>query len=296
LSNKIMKLCWPLQVPLTAKSVLISLADHASDDGRCWPSLETLAWCTCASRRAVVDAIKQLEACGIVLADRTNGRHSFYTVRPENFQPIERPVSARTAARRVAVTSADAAPVQDPQPVQMPHRLDAQTSADAASTSADAAPVPVQMPPIPVQMSHSNHQEPSIEPPVNHQGDSDQPGFQLSGEGKRGRTRSKSATFDASTMELPDWLERSFWELWVRDRKARKKPITEDAAHLQLRSLNELRAEGFSPKAVIENAVNLAWQGLYRPFTPKSTPRAGASRHNGFKNFNYEGTPDGSLA
>ena len=139
MSIDIMNLCWPIQVPPTAKAVLISLADHAGDEGRCWPSLETLAVRTCTSRRAIVDAIKQLEACGVVLADRANGRHTTYIVRPENFRSVERLVSARTVARLQAGTSADAALVQDPQPVQMPHGSNAMTSANAALTSADAA-------------------------------------------------------------------------------------------------------------------------------------------------------------
>jgi Helix-turn-helix domain len=56
-----MALCWPLKLPLVAKSVLVSLADNANDDGFCWPSIDTISERTCASRRAVIEAIKALE-------------------------------------------------------------------------------------------------------------------------------------------------------------------------------------------------------------------------------------------
>ena len=42
MSIAVMRSCWPLQMPPTPKAVLISLADNASDEGECWPSIPTI--------------------------------------------------------------------------------------------------------------------------------------------------------------------------------------------------------------------------------------------------------------
>lgn len=321
-SNKIMAQCWPLQVRPTAKSVLISLADHAGDDGRCWPSLTTLATNTCISRRAVVDAIKVLEAAQVITADRSNGRHTTYVVHPDRFKPLEATAPASPAPRPSGetgadaapvgegekdsstkepvqmphqsgeATSANAAPVSDRTPVQMPHGSEIWTGANAALTGADAAPPPVQMPHQPVQMPHSNHQEPSIEPSMNPQkGGGDL--FQLRDDqhsdakpGKKQRSATKPK-FDAAGMDLPDWLDRDLWRMWCRDREARNKPLTEDAAKLSIRKLEAHRGNGFAPKDVIENAIANGWQGLHAPSGRPNNPSRRPTSHTGFSDLNY---------
>jgi len=80
MSTMVLSKCWPLVMPPTAKSVLISLADNANDEGDCWPSIATIAMRTCFSERAVQGAIKWLETEGALSADRTNGRHTRYKI------------------------------------------------------------------------------------------------------------------------------------------------------------------------------------------------------------------------
>ena len=75
-----MSLCWPLQMPPTPKAVLVSLADNANDQGVAWPSLTKICERTCFGRTAVIAAIRWLEDEGLVVADRSNGRHTSYTV------------------------------------------------------------------------------------------------------------------------------------------------------------------------------------------------------------------------
>lgn len=136
-----MALCWPLQMPPTQKAVLISLADNANDQGYCWPSLMTISERTCFSKRAVIDAIAWLEKAGAIIADRTNGRHTTYQLKPAEYV----------------------------QPVQLPHRCSSRTGAPAASTGAAPAPVPVQLPHQPVQQVHPNRKEPSLNRKSNRQ-------------------------------------------------------------------------------------------------------------------------------
>ncbi|MGU4174538.1 hypothetical protein ACVZE1_35080, partial [Pseudomonas aeruginosa] len=79
---------------------------------------------------------------------------------------------------------------------------------------------------------------------------------------KEDKKRVKPA-FDASLVELPEWLPFETWSMWVKYRAQAKKPITEDAARLQLRKLEKIRAEGHSPVLVIEAAIENGWQGLF---------------------------------
>lgn len=75
----------------------------------------------------------------------------------------------------------------------------------------------------------------------------------------------KSQTFDASLIDLPDWLDRKLWCGWVADRRERKKPITERAAAEQVKTLDKLRLAGNSPESVISHAIAGGYQGLFPP-------------------------------
>lgn len=66
----------------TAKSVLISLADQANDDGYCWPAVGTIAERTCLSERAVQNAIVWLEVNGYLSREMKAGRATRYTLTP----------------------------------------------------------------------------------------------------------------------------------------------------------------------------------------------------------------------
>lgn len=130
MSTVIMAACWPLKLPPTQKAVLISLADNANDAGACWPSIPTICERTCLGRTAVMDAIRGLEAIGYLVADRSNGRHTRYTV---------------TVAQR---------PLIDPRPVRQADRSPRRTGpAGAPNQSASRT--------APVRQADSNRQEPS---------------------------------------------------------------------------------------------------------------------------------------
>lgn len=139
MSTIIMSKCWPLAMSATQKSVLISLADNANDHGVCWPSIPTIAMRTCLSERSIHAAIKWLESYGVLKADRSNGRHSSYTVWPDSFEP----------------------------PQELRHRSKCAPAPDAGTTAGDAV-VPPQTAQKPPQELRSNRKEPSIEPPKNH--------------------------------------------------------------------------------------------------------------------------------
>jgi len=82
--------------------------------------------------------------------------------------------------------------------------------------------------------------------------------------------RKRAAAFDASAIELPDWLPRPIWADWVADRRERRKPISSRAAAGQLKRLADLRNEGHEPEAVIGNSIANGYQGLFAPTDTRS--------------------------
>lgn len=74
---------------------------------------------------------------------------------------------------------------------------------------------------------------------------------------------------------VPDWLPADVWAMWDRYRKGLgAKAWTEDAKRLAVRELDKLRADGWSPKDVVENAITRGWRGLYAPRhdAPRAAP------------------------
>lgn len=105
-----MTACWPLQMPMAAKAVLIALADNANDHGVCWPAIATIAKRVCAHERTVTRNIQWLESAGYLVIEHVNGRPSKYTITPtldlfENENP-----------RRKVTPGAKAPPAQDAKP------------------------------------------------------------------------------------------------------------------------------------------------------------------------------------
>ncbi|WP_186775048.1 hypothetical protein [Allorhodopirellula solitaria] len=67
---------------------------------------------------------------------------------------------------------------------------------------------------------------------------------------------------------------RDAWSSWCSDRKARRKPITENAASLQIK---DLAAMGEAKAiAAIEKSIKSGWAGLFEPDTPISTAQQSA--------------------
>lgn len=87
MSTIIMARCWPLRLPSVPKSVLISLADQANDQGVCWPSVQTIAVRTCYSDRAVQKALRWLEDSGLLEVEIGAMKSNRYTLRPDQYRP-----------------------------------------------------------------------------------------------------------------------------------------------------------------------------------------------------------------
>lgn len=155
MSNSILNQCWPLKMPPTVKSVLISLADNADDFGRCFPSIEKIMERTCFGRNAVIDAIRWLEAAGAIKADRSNGRKTTYSITVDGFDANFSQQSRRMTSR-------------EKQPNQLGNSTSGAVQPVGQSNLTSGAKQPNQLGKAtqPVGQSNTNHHEPSIEPSI----------------------------------------------------------------------------------------------------------------------------------
>jgi hypothetical protein len=65
-SIRLMSQVWALDLTQQKKIILLALADHADDEGYCFPSIRRVAWKTGYSRRSVQRIIRSLEESEIV--------------------------------------------------------------------------------------------------------------------------------------------------------------------------------------------------------------------------------------
>jgi hypothetical protein len=71
---------WQMKLNHTDKLVLLALADNASDEGVCWPSVNTLAKKTCLSRRGVQASVARLQVEGHLARVFRDGRSTNYLI------------------------------------------------------------------------------------------------------------------------------------------------------------------------------------------------------------------------
>lgn len=264
---------WALAQPVeksSAKFLLVAMASCVNGDGSemlCWPSVQHLADTTGQDRKTVIDGLRRLREAGF--ATDTGARKG---------------VTGQVAVYRLnspktgTVSPASSTP---------PQAADTDSNSTENGTGTENGTVPK----TDTNSTAFPYQESQISletvPKTGH-GTSKEPVMKKEG------TRKRVSGFDASTIVLPDWLDRSDWCRWCKDRKTRNKRITEDAAKLQLSKLAEYRVEGHSPTSVIDHSIASGYTGL---FPPKRASSPATTKHAGFSGKNYrEGvSEDGSF-
>jgi hypothetical protein len=73
--------------------------------------------------------------------------------------------------------------------------------------------------------------------------------------------------------ELPEWVPVEAFTEYVAMRKKIRKPLTDYAVQLAVKTLWKLKQEGNDPTAVLEQSIFHSWQGLFavKPEVGKST-------------------------
>jgi hypothetical protein len=67
----------------------------------------------------------------------------------------------------------------------------------------------------------------------------------------------------AFNLNLPEWLGIEAWEGYIEMRAKIKKPLTKRSAVMALRTLNELRLQGYDPSMVLDQSTFMCWRGLF---------------------------------
>ncbi len=76
----------------------------------------------------------------------------------------------------------------------------------------------------------------------------------------------RAVSFDASAVQLPDWLSAEIWSSWVAYRRDLKKPIKSQQTVTQaINLLDRCRMNGYSPDEIINQSIANGWQGLFEP-------------------------------
>jgi len=197
MSIDLMRTVYEKDVEASMQRVLLVLADHANDDGQCWPSIGKIAWKLNISERTIMRALKSLEERGVVTVERRQGYASVYTLHLSAL-PDKTPWEPRTSRVRGDKTSG-VTPSDDGQNVTPTPDI-----AVSPLPGQNVTPTPdIAVSPEPPEEPTENHQK---EPP---------PDDAPSGAGE--------GTVDP--------VEESFARFWSAYPRRTKKPAARDAWH-----------------------------------------------------------------
>jgi len=118
----IMAAVWQLDLAQNEKLVLLAFADHADDEGRCYPSIGRVAWKSGYSRRSVQRIVRKLAASGVLDVEDSRGgrsRPGLYRVVPEKgakLTPFVAPERVTPATQRVTSATIKGDIAVSPQP------------------------------------------------------------------------------------------------------------------------------------------------------------------------------------
>lgn len=233
-----------------SKFLLTVIADAASvGDWIAYPSVAYLSDTTQQDRKTVLVNLKRLEEAGLITAVGKTGKTGQVTKWRLPVGSVETLKGPKTGTLSDEQNSPKSGTVQqyanDPKTGTVSER---QTVPNFRANSTN--------------FPRKQYQKRDTEPVRNQVGT------------KEEAAHKRAARFDAAAIELPEWLQRDAWREWVADRVERRKPITHRAAEAQLRKLDEYRAAGHDPAAVIRHSIACGYQGLY---PPKGGPAAGGA-------------------
>lgn len=98
----------------------------------------------------------------------------------------------------------------------------------------------------------------------------------------------RAISFDASAVQLPDWLSAEIWSSWVAYRRDLKKPIKSQQTVTQaINLLDRCRLNGYSPEEIINQSIANGWQGLFEPKGAKQPSRAPSRVSENFAGKDY---------
>ena len=108
---------------------------------------------------------------------------------------------------------------------------------------------------------------------------------------KKEEERKKEKNKESPT-PYPEWLPVELFLAFKEMRKGKRKHLTEKAEQLAIEKLDNLRKEGHSPKAVLEQSILHSWDGLF-PIKPTILKGPAHGSHTGFAKQDYRAGTEG---
>lgn len=134
MSIALMSQVWKVTLEPSLKLVLLALADNASDQGECWPSIDNIARKSCRNRRNTFAALAKLERLGHISKAPRNGHSTTFTVHP--LVSLATPVSQETPRGVAGDTSGGVAGDTQNHKVESSRTLKAKSDSRSANTDA----------------------------------------------------------------------------------------------------------------------------------------------------------------
>lgn len=155
MSIRVMSLVWDSTVPAPERFTLLALADRADEEGRCWPSIKTLAQKCCTGESTVRRHLTALTKQGVVEVEHRWNDSSMYVInldRLREFAYVPKPTKrTRTPSRS-----------DTPRQIDTPSRSDRGSRSDTPSQSERTPPPRLSGPPS--QIEHLSITDPSGDP------------------------------------------------------------------------------------------------------------------------------------
>lgn len=182
MSIALMNAAWSTDLPLSAKFLLVALADQANDQGECYPSIALLRKRCSMGERTVQDQIDVLVRMGYLLRSLRNGRSTVYKItNPRGWRTPAATAPPTEAKEGEERTPAATAPPRQPHPA-----APAPGGAATAGEGAAAAPITTTQSPLNQKREGENASAPSA--------------------------KAGTAETDPATIELPPDVERKVWD------------------------------------------------------------------------------------
>lgn len=244
---------WAIQQKVgraSAKLVLIAMASKVHQKAlvkECYAAVKTISELTEQDRKTVLSSIKFLKEVGLII--ETDGR------RGDTGQIIVYQFSGFPSPKNDGLEAAEVIPLDD------------ENTPEIGTVEASQKRVSLVFETVPLFPSNSTvfPSNSTVFPVKESQKRDTEQG--INKEGTRieqsKRTHTKKSSFDASAIDLPEWLPAEAWAMWNRHRVGKRKIQTVDSVKLQLTRLKDYATKGHDPVLVIEHSVCSGWDSLY---------------------------------
>lgn len=259
MSIRAVKWAWSLGVPSTVKLVLVALADHADEDGDCWPAQSRIAEMTGLTDRTVRYVMHGLRASELIKTDGGKGRRGQISLSLDVTEMT--PEMTKIVASECASTSKKRAIPDGKNRNEIPKNRNEIPNFDRNEIPKDRNLVPLNRNEIPNHRTIKNHQEPSLPPKP----PSDAPVVRVV---KDERDMTFRSAEGSETIRVPDFVPLDAWTGYLEMRDRKKAPRTAYALRKIIGELERFHVAGHDVRGILDTSTMNGWKGVFEPKGP----------------------------